>query len=370
MRSSRVSVGKALCALVLASATPLSLPASQAAAAEGTQPGPPHVSTGGAGHVSGTSATLRGSINPRTLPTTYHFEYGPTAGYGAQTPTASLPAGSTAVKVHQSVTGLKSGYHYRLVATNADGTRDGHDRTFIPKTKKPKVKPGFQLPKTFAPTPFGGSFILGGTLTGAENANRPIVLQASPYPYSRPFADVGAPITTSPAGRFSFLVTKLAVATKFRIRTLSGALLYSPIVPEQVAVRVTLRARSSRTGLVRLYGTVRPAEAGARVFFQLQKPAGAKKAPLAEKPSKLEKPGKGESERSEEREEAPKFSTRFRAVVKRGTRAISRFSAVVRIRDSGRYRAFVQPRPGPLAAGHSPSILLHAARSQKKRKRA
>jgi hypothetical protein len=139
-------------------------------------------------------------------------------------------------------------------------------------------------------------------------------------------------------------------------------------VPEPVAVLVTLQARSSkRTGLARLYGTVTPAEVGARVFFQLEKPASTKKAGAREKPAKLEKPGKGQSERSEEREESPKFATKFSTVVKRATKTIARFSAVVSIRDAGHYRAFVEVRSGPVSSGHSTSVLVSAA-TPKKRK--
>lgn len=350
---------------LLASQTP--------AAAEGGKPRAPRASTGGVTHVSGTSAVLNGRVNPHSLATTYYFQYGPTVAYGSQTATASLAAGTTAIKVHQTVTRLLMGYHYRLVATNAVGTKHGRDRIFAPKTKTPKS--GFTLPKTFQPTPFGGTFVLGGTLTGPGNANRAIVLQASPYPYRTPFADVGAPVMTSARGSFSFRVARMSIATRFRVATVGSPALYSPIVPEQVAVLVTLKARHSAhkgTGLVRLYGTVTPAEVGARVFFQLQKKAGAKKAPRTERPIKLETPGSGKSEaaeeRAEERSEAPKFSTKFSTVVKRATKAISRFSAVVKVRQTGRYRAFVQVRPGPLASGHSSSIPLHAVATKKRGK--
>ena len=224
------------------------------------------------------------------------------------------------------------------------------------------------LPKTFAPTPLGGTFALSGALTGTGNANRAIVLQASPYPYTAPFADIGASIVTNATGRFSFRVAHLSASTKFRVGTVGPPLLYSPIVPARVAVFVTLKARSGgHTGLARLYGTVTPAEVGAHVFFQLEKPAKTEKTAKSEKPAKLEKPGKGKSEKSEEREEAPTFSTKFSTIVKRGTRTISRFSAVVSIRDAGRYRAFVEIRPGLLVSGHSTSILLRAAPKGKKK---
>jgi hypothetical protein len=359
-----LSSGILVCA---ASAFPLASPAATV-----TQTGVPSVSTGGVS-AHGSAVRLRGSINPRGEATTYYFQYGPTVAYGAQTPSASLPAGTVAVKVTQTATGLRSGYHYRLVATNASGTKEGRDHTYTAKTKTKikKKKSKFELPKTFQPTPLGGVFILSGTLTGTGNANRAIVLQASPYPYSAPFANVGNPIATNAAGHFSFRVAKLSVNTKFRVATVGSPPLYSPVVPEQVAVRVTLKASSSkRTGLARLYGTVTPAQVGARVFLQFEKTTHTEKGATREKPTKLERPGKGESERSEERGEEPKFATKFSTVVKRATKTLARFSVVVSIRDAGHYRAFVEVRSGPLASGHSASILVSAATPKKHKHRA
>jgi hypothetical protein len=358
-------------ALALASVA-LALPlASQAAGTTGAEaPAAPHVGTGGA-HASGTSTVLQGTINPHNLATTYYFQYGPTATYGSQTAPASLPAGATTVKVQQVVTGILPGYHYRLVASNAKGKRLGHDHVF--NTAASKKKPAFALPKTYEPTLIGDAFVLNGTLTGLGNGNRAIVLQESPYPYTAAYVNVGSPILTSSTGHFSFRVADLRTSTKFRVSTVNVVPLRSPIVPEQVSVRVILKVRrSSQKGLVRLYGTVTPAEVGARVFFQLEKaPKGegeAGRAPKTEKLSKLENPAK-KKKSSEKTEKGPTFSTKFSAVVKPGTRAISRFSAIVNVRDTGNYRAYVAIGPGPLASGHSTGILLHAPESNKKKKK-
>lgn len=95
----------------------------------------PGTATGPATDVGTDRATLRGQTNPFGLQTTYHFEYGPTAGYGSRTPVASeLPAGNgrTPRQVARGITGLAAGatYHYRLVAQSAGGTATGGDRTF------------------------------------------------------------------------------------------------------------------------------------------------------------------------------------------------------------------------------------------------
>jgi hypothetical protein len=92
----------------------------------------PSVTTGGAGSVTRSSAVLNATINPQGQRTVYVFQYGLTTGYGAQTATKSAGSGTTAVGVKTGVSKLTSGtvYHYRVVATNAQGTSTGKDRQF------------------------------------------------------------------------------------------------------------------------------------------------------------------------------------------------------------------------------------------------
>ncbi|MGO9247871.1 MAG: hypothetical protein ACLP7W_04680 [Solirubrobacteraceae bacterium] len=354
--------------LALASVV-LALPfASRAAASKPVTAGPIVITRGA--HVSATSVVLNGSVNPRTLATSYYFQYGPTTAYGKQTAEGKLPAGGTTeVKVKETAPGFLSGYHYRLVASNSEATNAGKDRTrtFTTKTKTKAKKDAFVLPSTFVATPVGGTFILGGTLTGTKNAHRAIVLQASPYPYRTAFADVGSPIITSATGAFSFRVANLSTSTKFRVRTVSAPIVTSLIVPEQAQVRVILKVRSSsHKGLFRLYGTVTPAEAGAHIVIQLERPPKTGKIETGEKPIKPQKPGKGTAEK---REKPPTFVTKFKTVVKPATKTISRFSIVVNISDAGHYRAFVAVPPGPVVSGHSQSVLLHAPTKKAKGKK-
>jgi hypothetical protein len=321
--------------------------------------GAPKVSTGGF-RAAGASTVLEGSVNPRTLTTTYYFKYGPTKAFGSQTTPGTLaggPSATASVKVSQPVAGLPEGYVYVLVASNADGTKEGKPQLVTVK------KSGFELPKSFAPTVVGGAFVVTGTLTGAGNANRQVVLQATPYPYRAAFANVGEPILTGPTGALSFRVSDLLTSTHFRIATVGLTPMYSDIIPEQAEVRVVLKVQTSshRKGLVRLFGTVSPAEVGARVFFQLEK-APKTKIPKADKPEKLSKSQKA-AEKAEEK--PPTFANKFSAIVKRATRSISRFSLVVSIQDAGHYRAFVALPPGPLASGSSQTITLRAGPAKK-----
>ena len=95
---------------------------------------PPVLSTNAAEAVGQTSATLTGSVDPEGLPSTYRFEYGTSTGYGSTWPVLQVYAGSanTNQMVAIGVPNLSPGttYHYRLVASNEDGTTYGADESF------------------------------------------------------------------------------------------------------------------------------------------------------------------------------------------------------------------------------------------------
>lgn len=81
------------------------------------------------------SATLTGTINPNGAATKYRFQWGKTTAYCSMTPIGTLPAGTTTVPVSVKISVSKNTtYHYRLVATNANGTTYGADMSFtVPK---------------------------------------------------------------------------------------------------------------------------------------------------------------------------------------------------------------------------------------------
>ncbi len=57
---------------------------------------PPTVVTGEPGTITTTSAVVNGTVNPNTVETTYHFEFGATTAYGAATPEGQRGLGSDA----------------------------------------------------------------------------------------------------------------------------------------------------------------------------------------------------------------------------------------------------------------------------------
>jgi hypothetical protein len=90
----------------------------------------PEVNTAGATAVSATSATLNGTVNANGTACVYFFEYGATDAYGTTTVSYSTSANSS---VAITVGGLTENttYHFRLVASNSNGTSYGADRTFV-----------------------------------------------------------------------------------------------------------------------------------------------------------------------------------------------------------------------------------------------
>jgi virginiamycin B lyase len=93
---------------------------------------PPRVVTLAAAHVGRSKATLKGTVNPLGSRPTVRFEWGRTTAYGHLTLSHILPRSGRAIPIKAKITGLSphTTYHYRVIATNAFGTRKGTDRKF------------------------------------------------------------------------------------------------------------------------------------------------------------------------------------------------------------------------------------------------
>jgi hypothetical protein len=116
-----------------------------------TLPNPPTASTEPATATGASTATLNALVNPENAgqpgqdATTYLFQFGRTAAYGAQTPLTPEEAGegTTAIPEHATLEHLQPGatYHYRIVASNnSTGTPQtvyGEDATFTTTATPP-----------------------------------------------------------------------------------------------------------------------------------------------------------------------------------------------------------------------------------------
>ncbi len=82
--------------------------------------------------VGSASATLSAQVNPGGLATTYEFEYGTSEAYGSTTQVTSAGSGSEPAGSLADLSGLlpETEYHFRVVATNEEGTTRGEDTTF------------------------------------------------------------------------------------------------------------------------------------------------------------------------------------------------------------------------------------------------
>jgi hypothetical protein len=103
-----------------------------AAAAVTLAAGPPAATTGGAEDLAQSQATLTATVDPNGVATTVRFDIGTSTAYGLQSQSRDVSAGDDPVPVRIPVSGLTGNttYHYRVVATSADGTAQGADATF------------------------------------------------------------------------------------------------------------------------------------------------------------------------------------------------------------------------------------------------
>src|SRR6185437_5062506 len=162
-----------------------------------------------------TSATLNGTVNPAGQATSYVFEYGTTAAYGAQTPTAGAGSGTKATVVSATIGALtpNTTYHYRLAATSVNGTAFSHDSSF----KTTAVPAGVTLGAVPGAITFGQFTSLGGRVLPPRPSHLTVTLQSATSP-GGPWIDVGN-TTAAPTGAYSF--ARLAPSSNTYYRALA-----------------------------------------------------------------------------------------------------------------------------------------------------
>jgi hypothetical protein len=158
---------------------------------------PPLVVTLAATGVAGTSATMNGTVNANSAPTTTAFDYGLTIPYAFSV--AGVPANlssNVATAITANLTGLtnNSVYHFRAKATNSGGTTFGNDLIFIigcPAASGAGVISGptqvcqggcgyvYSVPVIQGATGYIWTLPVGGTITSGANTNSITVCYAA-----------------------------------------------------------------------------------------------------------------------------------------------------------------------------------------------
>jgi hypothetical protein len=101
-------------------------------------PPPPSIESAATTNVARHSADIAASIDPKGFATIYHFEWGTSTAYGNRVPLLSgedeeINAAMTEKTVSTHLTSLEEDrtYHWRVLATNANGTTASSDHTFV-----------------------------------------------------------------------------------------------------------------------------------------------------------------------------------------------------------------------------------------------
>jgi hypothetical protein len=244
-----------ICATALAAAPPVAAPTA---------------TTGGATSITYESAAVASTVNPGNQATEVYFQYGLTAAYGTETTASELPAGTKSVSVTATLSGLvaDTAYDYRIVAINASGRTNGAERTL----KTSKIPASLAIVADPNPVSFDGPVAIEGTLAGSDNANQPVALQQSVYPYTAGFVQVGNSELTRATGAFAFNVLSASANSQYRVVSVKNPNVQSPVVNEPVAIVATLKSHGIGTSShpeSRFSGTASPGlETGARIAIE------------------------------------------------------------------------------------------------------
>jgi hypothetical protein len=126
------------------------------------------------------------------------------------------------------------------------------------------------------PVTYGKSVQISGSLTGKPNANVPIALQQSPFPFTA-FTTVASGVS-SPTGAYAFSVVPL-INSRYRVATTAATpQVLGKVLEQTVNQRVgfSVGDKTPKKGAtVRFYGTVTPARDGDFVMLQRLSKTGA-----------------------------------------------------------------------------------------------
>ncbi|HYZ30086.1 MAG TPA: hypothetical protein VE570_13580 [Thermoleophilaceae bacterium] len=224
----------------------------------------PTVTSGGASAITQTTAHVAGAIKPNGQDTTWHFDYGTTAAYGALTPEQGpVKAGSGSTPVAADLGSLQPGttYHYRLVGTNPSGTIYGKDKTFT-------TRPAVSIASSTATVLWGRAITISGQVFGTSAGGVTVALQENGYPFGG-FAQV-ATTTTDASGHYQFIRSVLTnTAWRVVAQTKPAGASATAFAYEQDPVTLKASTSRPRRGKTVLFtGFAQPPRIGGDVLIQ------------------------------------------------------------------------------------------------------
>ena len=289
--------------------------------------------TNAATNVAATTATLNGHVFPdQSVTTYYYFQYGTTDQYGTQTATEG-PVNGTDKDVSTNVTGLapSTTYHFRVAATNTDGTSFGDDMTFTtPAATAPPGTPQNAVTIAAAPATvtFTGASTISGKLTGPNSGGVQVTLEENPYPFTAGFKATKLTATTTATGDYTLSVVP-SVNTKYRVTAKTSPPVTSPEALVNVRPKISLRLSDRTPAIgqsVKFTGNVLPAHNGKTVQIQRRTKTGGWRTVA---------------------------STTLVATTPVNGVARSKYAKRIRIRRNGTYRVRLAPGDGDHVTGYS-----------------
>jgi hypothetical protein len=232
----------------------------------------PRAITDGADQFTPVGAVVHGRVDPNGQPTAAWFQYGATKNYGNRTPSHDAGISPGFVPFAAQISGLKSNttYHFRMVAENKDGRKNGADRTF--KTTKPTTTPVF----TPNPVPYGKPVFVSGQIVGTGANGAQVSLFGHPFPYTAPLTQYGNTVVADKSGNYLFVLASALSNSIFEVRGKTTPPFTSAQQQLHVASNISLHTptRVKPRGRVHFWGIVSPAQDGIVVEIQKQVKGG------------------------------------------------------------------------------------------------
>jgi len=176
-----------------------------------------------ASEISSSAATLNGSVNPEGVAVgECEFEYGSSTAYGASVPCSPAPGkGNSPVPVSAEISGLLPGhvYHFRLLATNANGVSTSADDTFLTAAEAPDVATEGAVAGTSSSATLTGTVVPKGAAIGScrfEYGTSSVGILEASAPCS------SLPTGTEEGATVSASLTGLAAGTTYHYRLVAA----------------------------------------------------------------------------------------------------------------------------------------------------